>query len=356
MERLLSEELRRLSAMLEDVAHRLDGKTVLITGAAGFIGSYLVGVLQELSRSRLARPARIVALDNFITGTKDSRFFDLDDPALTFEKHDVTEPYRGEVNPDFILHAAGIASPVVYARYPLETITAAIDGIRNVLELARRTRPEAVLYFSSSEIYGDPPPELIPTPEDYPGRVSPTGLRACYDESKRLGETIATVYHRKYGVPVTIVRPFNVYGPGMRRDDYRVLPSFLGAALDRRALEVFGDGTQTRTFCYATDGVNGFLRALLLGRPGEVYNIGSDAEEISMRDLARKVEEALGEPLDIRLAAPPEGYPVGDPSRRRPDITKAKRELGYAPTVPLAEGLPRMIAWYRLLREQDAPP
>ncbi|WP_438023881.1 NAD-dependent epimerase/dehydratase family protein [Sorangium sp. So ce233] len=355
MERLIEDELRSLAGLLGDVARRLEGKTVLITGAAGFLGSYIVGVLQELNRSRFERPAKIVALDNLITGTKDSGFFDLDDPNLVFETHDVTRPYPRGVDPDFILHGAGIASPVYYARYPLETITVAVDGIRNVLDLARRARPEAVLYFSSSEIYGDPHPEFIPTPEDYPGRVSPTGLRACYDESKRLGETLAMVYHRQYGVPVTVVRPFNVYGPGMRRDDSRVLPSFLNAALDRRPIEIHRGGTQTRTFCYATDGVNGFLRVLLLGRPGEVYNIGSDAEEISMRDLAKKVEQAVGEPLDLALASYPEGYPVGDPNRRCPDITKARRELGYAPTVSLAEGLPRMLAWYRLLRKTGAP-
>ncbi|WP_437965663.1 NAD-dependent epimerase/dehydratase family protein [Sorangium sp. So ce260] len=355
MDRLIEDELQRLSGMLGDVAHRFEGKTVLITGAAGFIGSYIVGVLQQLNRRRFSRPARIVALDNLITGTKESGFFDLGDPNLVFETHDVTKPYVRDVRPDFILHGAGIASPVYYARYPLETITVAVDGIRNVLDLARRTRPEAVLYFSSSEIYGDPQPEFIPTPEDYPGRVSPTGLRACYDESKRLGETLAMVYHRQFGVPVTVVRPFNVYGPGMRRDDSRVLPSFLSAALDRRPLEIHRGGAQTRTFCYATDAVNGFLRVLLLGRPGEVYNIGSDAEEITMRDLAKKVEQAAGEPLDITLAGYPEGYPVGDPNRRCPDITKASRELGYAPTVSLEQGLPRMLAWYRLLREAERP-
>lgn len=351
MRTLITEELTELAKRLEEVADKMEGKTFLINGAAGFLGNYFVGVLQYLNRTRFKKPAHIIALDNFIVGVKNSPFFDLEDPNLEFVGHDVRLPYETSKDIDYIIHAAGIASPVYYAKYPLETIAATVDGLKNTLEFARVKKPKGVLYFSSSEIYGDPPPEYIPTPEDYRGNVSSTGLRACYDEAKRLGETLATIYHRMYDVPVVIVRPFNVYGPGMKRDDQRVLPNFLNAALDGKTINIHNRGEQTRTFSYATDAVNGFFRALILGRPGEAYNIGIDSGEISMHDLAKKVEKVYGKSLSIQLADYPEGYPTGDPNRRRPDITKAKKELGYAPSVPLEEGLKRTLRWYELLRK-----
>lgn len=350
MKTLIKQELSDLAKKLEPVTHLLEGKTVLITGAGGFLGNYFVGILQYLNREHFANPIHIIALDNFITGVKESPFFDLTDPNLEFIQHDVLKPFETEQEVDYIMHAAGIASPVFYAQYPLETIVTSVDGLRAILEFARIKKTKGVLYFSSSEIYGDPHPDFIPTPEDYRGNVSATGLRACYDESKRLGETIATIYERKYNVPVMIVRPFNVYGPGMKINDQRVLPNFLNAALDGKTIEIHNRGDQTRTFSYATDAVNGFFRAMLLGRPGEAYNIGNDGDEISMLNLAKKVEEVHGKPLDIKLSDYPEGYPVGDPNRRRPDLTKARTELGYAPEIPLEEGLKHMFEWYRLLR------
>lgn len=352
MRTFIDKELSALAKNLEPVTHHLEGKTILINGAGGFLGNYFVGVLQHLNRERFKEPVHIIALDNFITGVKDSPFFDLEDPNLEFIGHDVRLPYETEDEIDYIMHAAGIASPVFYAKYPMETIAATIDGLKNTLELARIKKPKAVVYFSSSEIYGDPTPDAIPTPEDYRGSVSCTGLRACYDESKRLGETIATIYHRLHDVPVMIIRPFNVYGPGMKIDDQRVLPNFLNAAIDGKTIEIHNRGEQTRTFAYATDAVNGFFRVLLLGRPGEAYNIGSNDDEISMYNLAKKVEEVHGKPLDIKLADYPTGYPVGDPNRRSPDLTKARTELEYKTNVSLDDGIERMFKWYQLLREQ----
>lgn len=346
----IEQELAELTRKLGSVADMLEGKTVLMNGGGGFLGNYFLGVMQYLNRTKFKTPVQIIALDNFITGAKESPFFDLDDPNLTFIQHDVRVPFHTDKHLDYIVHAAGIASPVYYSKYPLDTIAATIDGLKNTLELARDKQAKGVLYFSSSEIYGDPRPEAIPTPEDYYGNVSTTGLRACYDESKRLGETIATIYKRMYDVPVVIVRPFNVYGPGMKIDDRRVLPNFLNAALDGKTIEIHAQGNQTRTFSYVTDAVNGFFRALLLGRPGEAYNIGIDAGEISMYDLAKKVETAYGKPLTITLSEYPEGYPVGDPSRRLPDLSKARTELGYLPEIRLEEGLPRMFIWYEYLR------
>jgi len=354
MKTFIDQELSDLAKKLEPIAHHLEGRTVLITGAGGFLGNYFVGVLQHLNRERFEKPVHIIALDNFITGVQESPFIDRNDPNLEFIRHDVMDVFETDQPVDYIMHAAGIASPVFYAKYPLETIDATVGGLKNMLEFARNKNTTRMVYFSSSEIYGDPHPESIPTPEHYCGNVSSTGLRACYDESKRLGETIATIYHRIHGVPVAIIRPFNVYGPGMKIDDQRVLPNFLNAALDGRQIDIHNRGDQTRTFSYATDAVNGFFRVLLLGKSGEAYNIGSDQEEISMIDLARRVEKTHGKPIDIKLSDYPEGYPVGDPNRRCPDLTKARTELGYNPEVDLDDGLVRMFRWYQLLRKNSA--
>lgn len=354
MKKIIEREIEETSKKLGEVAGKLEGKTVLITGAAGFLGSYFVALLQYLNRKKFKNPVHIVALDNYITGVRDNIFIDTADPNLELIRHDVMRPFAIEAPIDYIIYAAGIASPVYYAKYPLETIAATIDGLKNILELARTKNPEGIVYFSSSEIYGDPHPESIPTPEDYHGNLSPIGLRACYDESKRLGETIATIYHRLHGLPISIIRPFNVYGPGMKVDDQRVLPNFLSAVIDGRKIEIHGNGEQTRTFAYATDAVNGFFRVLLLGKRGEAYNIGSDADEISMSELAKRVEKIHGEPAKIHFAGYPEGYPVGDPNRRRPDLTKARTQLEYDPVVDLDDGLRRMYNWFQLAKKRES--
>jgi UDP-glucuronate decarboxylase len=236
-------------------------------------------------------------------------------------------------------------------KYPLETIDSAVQGTKNLLELARRNKNlEGFLFFSSSEIYGDPDPSAVPTPETYHGYVSSVGPRACYDESKRLGETIATVYQQQFQVPVTIVRPFNVFGPGMMHNDRRVVPMFTYEALNGRALPVHGDGRQTRTFCYITDAISGFLKTLLKGKPGEPYNIGTAENEISMRDLAQLFTD-LVPGASFQYISYPATYPAGEPQRRCPDLTKATQQLGHVPTVDLREGLRRFVAW---AREQES--
>lgn len=350
MQQFIETQFADVAKKLGDHVDRFEGTTLLINGAGGFLGNHIVGLMQYLNRTRFKKPVHVLALDNLITGVKGSLFFNMEDPNIEFIQHDVCVPYETDRDIDYILHAASIASPVYYAKYPMETLTATIDGLRNTLELARTKKPRGVLYFSSSEIYGDPTPENIPTKEEYHGHVSCTGLRACYDESKRVGETIATIYHRVHGVPVVTVRPFNVYGPGMKIDDKRVLPNFLNAALDNKTIEIHNLGLQSRTFLYTTDSINGFMRALLLGRGGEAYNIGIDKEEISIADLAKRVAKTYGKPVDIQFAKYPDGYPIGDPTRRMPDITKARNELDYDPNVTLDEGLKHMLTWYQLLR------
>jgi UDP-glucuronate decarboxylase len=327
---------------------RFEGKTILISGGAGFLGRHMIAVLRRLNRDVLARPCKIISADNYITGEQQSwHEGGYHDPNVIDVWADVSHPLPVREDLHFILHAAGVASPVYYMKYPLETIESAVQGTKNLLELARRNKElQGMLFFSSSEIYGDPDPKAVPTPETYHGYVSSVGPRACYDESKRLGETIATVYQQRHGVPVTIVRPFNVFGPGMKHNDRRVIPMFTYEALNRRALPVHGDGRQTRTFCYISDAITGFFKILLRGRPGEAYNIGNSDNEISMHDLARMYAELIPGSTH-RFISYPDIYPAGEPQRRCPDLSKAAQHLSYASKVDLRTGLSRFIDWAR---------
>lgn len=342
------EDADAVIAQLGGDVQRFAGKTVLISGGAGFLGRHFLTVFRQLNDGALAEPCKVISADNFITGDQQAlRENGHDDPNIVNVWADVTYPLPVREDLDFIIHAAGVASPVYYMKYPLETIESAVQGTKNLLELARRNPGlSGFLFFSSSEIYGDPDPSAVPTPETYHGYVSSVGPRACYDESKRLGETISTIYQQHHGVPVAIVRPFNVFGPGMKHSDRRVVPMFTYEALNGRPLPVHGDGRQTRTFCYISDAIAGFLRVLLHGRPGEAYNIGNAENEIAMRDLAAMFTD-LVPGADLEFIDYPDTYPAGEPQRRCPDLTKAQDELGYAARHDLKTGLGRFIDWAR---------
>lgn len=324
----------------------LEGTTWLISGGGGFIGSYFLDLLSVCNERVFRRPCRVLCIDNFRTSLAARVRHLADKEHFHFLQADITKPVTilGDVH--YIIHAAGIASPPIYRQFPLETIAVNVTGLNNLLELALTKDIKSFLFFSSSEIYGDPSPENIPTPEDYKGNVSCTGPRACYDESKRLGETLAVSYFRQYRLPVKIVRPFNIYGPGLHPEDRRVLPDFSRGALLEKKIRLFSDGTPTRSFCYIRDGLAGFLAVLISDYNGEAFNIGND-QEISMLELARLVAEMVGG-VEIEFQQSPEGdYLTDNPRRRCPDLTKARTLLGYRPQVSLEAGLRRMLAWYR---------
>jgi UDP-glucuronate decarboxylase len=341
----------------------LAGKRLLITGGAGFLGYYLVQT--ALHRNQGVTPSNrvhVTVYDNYARGVPDwLQALDANED-LELVVHDVREPLpENKDDFDFVVHAAGIASPTYYRQHPIETMDANVGGLRALLEYARargdRGNPlEGLLFFSSSEIYGDPPPAEIPTPETYRGNVSCTGPRACYDESKRFGETLCVNFAREFGVPVTMARPFNNYGPGLKVTDRRVIPDLARDVLAGRDIVLLSDGSATRTFCYVADAVVGYYKVLVRGGAGEPYNIGVEEPEISMAQLAERIA-ALGRELlgysgeVVRRTSDDSEYLIDNPARRCPVIAKAREELGYEPEVALDDGLARSLVWYSEHRE-----
>ena len=350
---VITQDITEIIKALGKDVKKLEGRTVLISGGAGFLGSYFLAVINTLNKEKLTKKCKVISVDNYLTGQL-SRIskLNLDKRYIKFVKADISRPLKVRQKIDYILHAAGIASPVYYQKYPLETIEVTINGAKHLLELARVKKVKSFLFFSSSEIYGDPDNRHVPTPETYKGNVSSIGPRSSYDESKRLGETLCMVYNDKFKVPVKIVRPFNVYGPGIHQDDYRVIPSFIFNALAGKTLNVYEKGEQTRSFCYISDAMVYIIKILLSTANGEVYNIGNDADEVSVNQLAKRVNKLFKNKLSIKNISYPSRYPQDEPKRRRPDIAKVKSASGYSPHVDLDLGLKRTIAWCK--EEQNA--
>jgi UDP-glucuronate decarboxylase len=347
----LEEDWSRVEESMAGQVERFRGERVLITGAVGFLGFNFLHFFSYLNAKRnRAAPVRVVAVDNFLRGQP--RWvveLSKSDPHIELRRFDITEPWpESDANFDLIIHAASVASPTFYRKYPLETLDANVFGLRHMLKLAHRGGCKSFLYFSSSEIYGDPPAHEIPTKESYRGNVACIGPRACYDESKRLGETLCYIYAEQYGVPVKIVRPFNNYGPGLRLTDGRVLADLSRDVLADRNIVLYSDGRPTRTFCYASDALTGYLLALLSSHNGEAFNIGTDSPEISMCDLAALVMRIAGTQCSVEQRASHEvHYLTDNPQRRCPDISKARAKLKFEPIVSLEAGVTRLLEWYR---------
>jgi nucleoside-diphosphate-sugar epimerase len=356
-DRVAQEDLDYIVRSLSGELAEMAGARILITGGAGFLGYYLTQALLHANATLDQDPLDVVVYDNFMRGLPAWLESRAGDPHLTIVRHDVTEPLPADAGAfDYVIHGATIASPTYYRKHPIETMDANVNGLRHLLEHARRSgdgdRPiRGFLFFSSSEIYGDPEPSAIPTPETYPGRVSCTGPRACYDESKRYGETLCVNFAHTYDLPITMARPFNNYGPGLKLEDRRVPPDFARNVLQGDDIVMFSDGAPTRTFCYVADAVVGYFKILVRGTKGEAYNVGVDGPEISIADLAERFvaagRELFGyEGAVVRQSSDDPEYLTDNPSRRCPDITKARTELDYDPQISLDDGLRRSLLWY----------
>jgi UDP-glucuronate decarboxylase len=355
---VVESDLDRLCEDLADEFSVLAGRRLLIAGGAGFLGYYLVQGPLHWNRLHPSAPAiSVTVLDNFVRGIPAWLEQLSGDDRIELVRHDIAQPIPESVgHQDFLIHAASIASPIYYRRFPIETMDANVNGLRHMLDYchARQEAGKAVqglLFYSSSEIYGDPTPENIPTPETYRGNVSCTGPRACYDESKRYGETLCVNFAQQRGVPVKMARPFNNYGPGLKITDGRVIPDFARNVLDGRDIVMLSDGSPKRTFCYVSDAVAGYYKVLVKGRAGESYNVGVEDPEISIAELAERIVKLGRELFDypgrvVRQASSDVQYLVDNPNRRCPVIAKARTELGYRPRVDIDEGLRRSLVWY----------
>lgn len=302
---------------------------ILVTGGAGFIGSHLIDRLMEQGHE-------VICLDNFYTGHKRNILKWLEHPYFELIRHDITEPIRLEV--DQIYHLACPASPVHYQYNPVKTIKTNVMGTLNMLGLAKRVKARFLL-ASTSEVYGDP--EVHPQTEDYRGNVNPIGIRSCYDEGKRVAETLAFDYHRQNDVEIRVARIFNTYGPRMLENDGRVVSNFVVQALRGQSLTVYGEGSQTRSFCFVSDLVEGLMRLMNGDYIGPV-NLGNP-DEYTILQLAKAVQQMVNPNIEIDYRP----LPQDDPRRRKPDITRARTWLNWQPTVPLQEGLRLTVEDFR---------
>jgi dTDP-glucose 4,6-dehydratase len=303
----------------------------VVAGGAGFLGSHLVDLL-------LQRGHRVIAIDNFVTGTVENIDHLAGNPNFKFIQQDVTEFIFLHDRVDYIWHFASPASPIDYLELPIQTLKVGSLGTHKALGLAKH-KGARFLLASTSEVYGDP--LVHPQREDYWGNVNPIGPRGCYDESKRFAEALTVAYHREHGVETRIVRIFNTYGPRMRLNDGRVVPAFISQALAGKPLTVFGDGRQTRSFCYCSDLIEGIYR-LMMSAHSEPVNIGNP-REMTMLEFAEEVLRVTGK--KNRIVFKP--LPKDDPKQRQPDITRARTWLQWEPKVPLREGLKKTIAYFR---------
>ena len=303
---------------------------LVVTGGAGFLGSHLCERL-------LGDGHEVVCVDSLLTGSLTNISHLHESPAFEYLNHDVTERFEVDGTVDFVMHLASPASPVDYARYPIETLKVGSAGTLNCLDLAR-AKGAGFFISSTSEVYGDP--LVHPQPETYWGNVNPIGPRACYDEAKRYAEALTFTYHRTHGVPIRVVRIFNTHGPRMRRNDGRAVPTFIDQCLAGKPITVHGDGNQTRSLCFASDLIEGFIRLLAYDGPAQPVNIGNPGEA-TILEIAEIVKKTMNSDSEIIY----EPRPVDDPQNRRPDLTRARQLLGWEPQVPLEEGLRRTAAW-----------
>ena len=353
---VLEEDLRyTFSHLTEAELEKFSGATILITGCGGFLGQYHLSFLEKYARELQVK--KVIGIDTFLLGVsplirrlKANPLFDIRElDVARFSESDIMERYQI----DYVLHMASIASPSYYRQHPLETIDSNIWGMRNLLDALKGADLKGFLFYSSSEVYGDPADEMVPTEETYWGSVSCLGPRACYDESKRFGETLCWVYHRMFQMPVRIVRLFNVYGPGLKMNDRRAPADFAMSVMHDRDIKIFSNGQPTRTFCYVADSCVGELKALFSSR-FDVYNIGSDSGEMRIEEFASLFQEIAATELGYHVASTYQisddpDYLVHDPQRRCPDLRKAREQLGFEPSIGTREGVGRYL---RYLKEE----
>lgn len=327
--------------IIGDSAMKLSGKTLLWTGTGGFLGQGLIRLIRYLNSNVLEEKCRLLAYDMRIP--EESVLREFSDAGIMFRSHDLTTklwPIGEQI--DYVVHMAGIASPYHYKRRPLETIDVAIEGVRSTLEIARHHGAK-FLFTSSSEVYQTA--TVIPTPETYVGAIASNNERSCYDVSKLMAENLSYVYHQYLGVDACCIRIFNSFGPGIKESDSRILPRIASAIVGNYPLSVFSGKTlPTRTYCPSGNTLAGIVLALVNGTSGEIYNIGVDGPELTVIELIKRIEEACGIVVPHKISVPEDVY-IDEPMRRCPDIGKARKFLGYSPSISLDDGLRMFFDW-----------
>lgn len=348
-----------LKKLTEEEREKLRGSSILITGCAGFLGFYFMHFLYE-HRDTL-QLKWVIGLDNFMLGYPKWLEKIVEDDRFRIEKFDIISDDIGEVkgseDADYVIHMASIASPIFYRQYPIETLDANIWGLRRLLDYYAEKKLRGFLFFSSSEYYGDPIQEAVPTNEEYRGNVSAVGPRACYDEAKRFGETMCMLFSQKYGMPIGVARPFNNYGPGMKINDKRVPADFAKNIVEGNDIMILSNGSPTRTFCYIADSITGYLKIMLMGK-FDYFNVGIEKPEISIEHLA-KIYQEKGERLFgykgnvVYAVSEDKEYLTNNPQRRCPDISKARKLLGYAPEIEVEQGVERFLQFIKESTEEN---
>lgn len=356
----LQEDLARTFDQLASIPkEKFQGKVFLLTGCAGFLGYYFLRFFQFMGEELNIR--KVIALDNFMFGEPPWMRSIREDSRFVLRKfdiiHDRIDSIPEAAEADYVIHMASIASPVFYRKHPIETLDANVWGLRALFDFYRDKDLSGLLFFSSSELYGNPDAAHIPTSEDYYGYVCATGPRSCYDEAKRFGETLCMLYAQCYDLPVRVVRPFNNYGPGMRLGDKRVPADFALNIYRNEDITILSSGTPTRTFCYISDAVAGYFK-VLMHHKYDFFNIGTEKPEITIGQLAeiyrRHGEELFGYKGTVRYGSSTDSqYLTNNPQRRCPDITKARTLLQYEPLIPVEEGVRRFLTFIRESGEEE---
>lgn len=338
---------------------KLKNSKILLTGCGGFLGYYFMNFLVEFMDELEIK--KIVGYDNFKLGLPTWIEQIKKNQNVKIDRFDVvTDEFVGKKDIedcDYIIHMASIASPVFYRKYPIETLDANVNGLRKLLDFYKIKQTKGILFYSSSEIYGDPVSEEIPTKEEYNGNVSAIGPRACYDEAKRFGETLCYLYANTYDMPIMVARPFNNYGPGMKLNDKRVPADFANAIYENKDIQMYSDGTPTRTFCYISDAILGYLKVLFHGKY-DYFNIGIDNPEISVKKLAliyqKLGKDILGYDGSVNFKIhDDEEYLSNNPNRRCPDISKARKILNYNPKILVEEGVERFLKHIKESKKEE---
>lgn len=345
-QRLITADVNRVIKSLGTLTNKLEGTRILITGSNGLLGSYIADTLFTLNK-RFSKPCKVTCVNRSVPAEGTRNYHLLKDKNFKFISHDVSRRLDlSKFRPDYIFLCAGSSTPKQFQSDELLTVDLNVNGVRWALEYAKERKVKGVLYFSSGAVYGDPPLEEIPTRETYRGNVSTMSPRACYIGSKRLSETLCSIFANKFGVPVCIARIFVTYGPGINIGDGKVLSDFIKQVLEGRPIVMKDNGEDIRSDCYISDATEAFFRIILSGKPGEAYNVGSDLDEYSIGEMAKILHEICGIKLKPEYDSTPKpDYIKSAPKKFCPDISKLKLELGYKPKINIYSGLKRTVEW-----------